>query len=112
MTATGNDTGEQIRTIAAFRRAMTPGTQYRVTNYRHPNVSGPRTVLQSGPGRWTFSFEKADGSTGTNGRADWPRALQADFARREDGGTDVHMLDPDGETVAYTIHLPGPTAAP
>jgi hypothetical protein len=105
---TTSTTPETVDSIAALRRWAAPGRTFRVTNYRYPNVSGVREVEKvQGNGMYYRVVERADGAGGAGQRGwiDWPKRLDVHFSQRGAGRTDVHFLDADGESIAFTFHL-------
>ena len=90
-----------LRSVADFRRAATPGSRWRSTNYLHPNFSGIR-VITGGTRVLKYSSTTADGRTFDNGSQDVPRAHEVQF-----DGPSVHFLAEPGDSdrVAFTWTL-------
>jgi hypothetical protein len=86
-----------MKTVADFRRAAVVGSVWRCTNHNHPQMSGLRTVTK-GKTVLSYDYTKADGSGGSNGRLEFPKA---DACRIE--GDSVHFLhEPGSDRVAFT----------
>lgn len=94
-----------MRTVADFRRAAVVGSRWRCVNHLHPHVSGER-VVTAGTSVLRYSFTKADGSTGTNGRLEFPKAA----ACRISGDTVEFLYEAGSDRVAYTWTLVGPVS--
>lgn len=100
-----NATAPDLRTVAAFKRAMTPGAVVVVENLNVPALSGPRTV-----GRCTtrdFSLLLPDGHPNASepSYAAWPK--RADYSA--DGSTVTLSVD---DRPFLRITFPAVTSAP
>lgn len=84
-----------VKSLAALKRAMQPGTVFHVENKSAPDASGSRKVLQAGSK--LFKWRSLDNRNYRDGWSQWPPAAMVSFVN----GKAIFYTDADKKRIAF-----------